>query len=612
MTRFFAHENLKQDVISCTVAAAEKLAQSRGLSFSQAERDSLGDTLSRAAGVPPDFALGQVAVPCFVLAKMFRMPPQELSGALAQSIGEMLSKGNGSQYLVAAVAAVGGFLNFTAHFDRLAAQLLPRVLDGSLMRQPLFSGEAPERIVVEYSQPNTHKALHVGHLRCLILGDAVSRLLLAAGHEVVKVTYPGDMGAHIAKTLWFLKNHHHEETPANHRGDWLGDLYARAHAAIEERSADPEQGALIKKAIGEVLAELQSGAGPYYDLWRETREWSLAEMRAIYDWMDVTFDEWYTESECDAPSRELVLQKEREGLFVRDQGAIGIDLSPWKLGFALLLKSDGNGLYLTKDLELIRRKFNDPRVTRSIVVVDARQKLHFRQVFKIAELMGYPQATVSAHLDYETVNTADGKKAFSSRTANAMKLSELRCLMEEKVKRDYLERYRGQWSEADIENTASVVTVGALKYGMLKVDNNTQVNFDLDEWLRLDGDTGPYLQYVHARCLNILEKQGAEGFDTQVPGETDLVYSETIEHQLVVNLNRYFDALRQGAELLRPTFVASYLFDLAKTFNRFYEQCSIKESSGAVRRSRLALVAATARVMEHGLGVLGIEAPSRM
>jgi arginyl-tRNA synthetase len=620
MTTFLAHEGMKREAVLRTVQAFTELANQKDLDLPATEVQRLTDLLAKAASIPPDFAMGQLALPCFALAKTFRMAPAELATALAEKINQTIAQESAApasnkaaaSKLVASASAVAGFLNMTARFDQLAKDLVPRLLDDSLFASPLHSRPQPERIVVEYSQPNTHKALHVGHLRCLVLGDAVSNLLAAAGHEVIRVTYPGDMGAHIAKTLWFLKNHHQEPAPATHRGDWLGDLYATAHAFIEDASKDPAQGESIKKAIGGVLAELQNGSGPYYELWQETREWSFTEMRSVYDWMGVTFDEWFTESQCDAPSRELVLQKEREGLFVRDQGAIGIDLSPWKLGFALLLKSDGNGLYLTKDLELIRRKFSDPKVTRSIVVVDARQKLHFRQVFKIAELMGYPQAAASAHLDYETVNTADGKQAFSSRTKNGMKLFELKRLMEEKVTKDYLERYRSQWNDDDIQKTASLVTVGAIKYGMLKVDNNTQVHFDIAEWLRLDGDTGPYLQYVHARCLNILDKQAGTREVSQGTHSLAFDLTEDIEKDLLVRLARYFDALRQGAELLRPTFVAAYLFDLAKTFNRFYEQCSIKESAGDVRATRLALVAATAKVMERGLGVLGIPAPDRM
>jgi arginyl-tRNA synthetase len=620
---FFRHEVFKESVASAAHEALKRLAAEKGATL-KANADSAA--LARLLGTPPQFEMGQAAMPCFPFAKELKMPPATVASELAESINRALqseqhSGTSLSERLIERVEPAGGFLNFFAHIPNLASHILPQILDGSLFHSPLCAKEQQEKIVIEYSQPNTHKALHIGHLRCLVLGDAVSRILEGAGHTVIKVTYPGDMGAHIAKTLWYLKNHYTGTIPTTHRGDWLGDLYADAHSFVEERSRDAAAAEIVKCEIGQILAELQQQNGPYYDLWKETREWSLDEMRSVYNWMNVTFDEWFTESECDEPSRQLVQEKFQEGLFIQDQGAIGIDLTPYKLGFALLLKSDGNGLYLTKDLELIRRKFKDTSVTRSIVVVDSRQKLHFQQVFKIAELMGYPQAAHSVHLAYETVNTADGKKAFSSRSKNGVKLGDLKNQMEEKVKTTYLERYRNHWSAEEINLTAEKVTRGALKYGMLKVDNNTPVNFDLNEWLRLDGDTGPYLQYVHARCLNVLAKQTTEldnlnatdaAFNTTANQGAHPLYAEPTERELLIHLIRYFEAVRNASEQLRPAILSTYLYDLAKNFNRFYEACSIKESTGPVRAARLDLVRSTARVMEAGLTLLGIDAPERM
>jgi arginyl-tRNA synthetase len=429
-------------------------------------------------------------------------------------------------------------------------------------------------------------------------------VLQYAGHDVVKATYPGDLGAHIAKTLWYLQNRYSGSTPATGRADWLGDIYAQADDAIKQDTGT-EKEAHNRAQIADILRQLQNKNGPAYDLWLESREWSLEQMRAIYSWLGVNFDEWFYESDCDEPSRMLVRKKFEEGFFIQDQGAIGIDLSPYKLGFAMFLKSDGNGLYITKDLELLRRKFADPKVTSSIVVVDQRQKLHFQQLYKTAELMGYPQASKSSTLLYETVNTADGKP-FSSRSMTGLRLLELRSAMEQKVTHDYLERYRGTWTDADIQKTAEDVTIGALKYGMLRVDNSTQVTFVLEDWLRLDGDTGPYLQYMHARCCNILEKQGYPEAGVAVQLEAQE------ERELLFHLSRFNDFAQMAAAQHRPSLVAGYLYDLAKSFNRFYEACPIRSSEGVLRNSRLQLVQTAARVMKQGLGLLGIPAPSRM
>lgn len=556
------------------------------------------EQIAALLATPPEFNLGQAAFPCFSFAKVLRKGPPLIAQEL---VNRILQK---PRRTVLDAQAVQGYLNFFQNTHAVAQSVFERVENSNFFTQEKIPSEQREKIVVEYSQPNTHKAMHVGHLRCLVLGDSVCRILSYAGHNVVKTTYPGDLGAHIAKTIWYLQNRCKEQAPPMGRADWLGDVYALADEAIK-LDTGTEHEATNRAQIADILKQLQDKSGPAYDLWLETREWSLEQMRSIYSWLGVTFDQWFYESECDEPSRDLVLKKFEEGYFVRDQGAIGIDLSPYKLGFALFLKSDGNGLYITKDLELLRRKFADPQVTSSLVVVDHRQKLHFQQVYKTAELIGYPQATKSATLLYETVNTPDGKP-FSSRSLTGLRLLELREAMERKVTQDYLERYRGTWSDEEIKSTAEAVTIGALKYGMLRVDNSTQVTFILDEWLKLDGDTGPYLQYMHARCCNIIEKQGApqDGFAVQLDSPE--------EAALLFHVSRFNDFALQAAAQHRPCVISGYLYDLAKSFNRFYENCPIRSSEGAIRNSRLQLVKVSAAVMKRGLELLGIPAPSKM
>lgn len=561
------------------------------LSISRAE-------IAKLVSVPPSFDMGQAALPCFPFARQLRMRPQDIAKALADSLNA------GGRSCVARAEAVSGYLNVFCNFEAYGAWLCRVVREGTLFGAGLLDQARREKIVVEYSQPNTHKALHVGHLRCVVVGDAVSRILEFAGHRIVRATYPGDLGTHVAKILWFLKHQFSGELPREGHARWLGEIYvqaAEAFAAIEGTPQEPEARAQMADIVSQILAE----QGDAHRLWLTTREWSFEEMRRMYRWLGVNFDVWYTESECERPAVELVRQKLAEGFFVQDQGAVGKDLSEWKLGFALFLKSDGHGLYLTKDLELMRRKFADPEVTSSIYVVDARQQYHFKQLFKTAELMGFPQAARSTHLSYETVNTPEGK-AFASRNFKGTALDDVRHAMEAKVVREHLERYRGTWSEEDITRTAADVTLGALKFGLLKVDNTTPVTFLLEEWLRLDGDTGPYLQYVHARCRNILEKQGA-------PADADdLVFDDVVERQLVALLSRFGESCLLAATQLRPSFVANYLLELARLFNKFYEMCPIRTASGALRNSRLLLVDTTARVMAKGLSLLGIPAPEHM
>jgi arginyl-tRNA synthetase len=548
--------------------------------------------------VTPDFQLGQWALPCFPFAKLFKQAPQKCAERFAANIS---AKKN--QFISEAKSAQA-YLNFTLNFEALFSHYAKMLKEQNSFQTQFFTTSEKEKIVMEYSQPNTHKAMHVGHLRCLVLGDAVSSLLRYAGHDVVRATYPGDIGTHVAKIIWYLTHPTKKPLPSKDKAVWLGEMYAKADETFKALKGT-EQEAQVKKDISEILRQISAQKGDYYELWKETREWSLDYLKDIYHWLNCEFDTWYFESECEAPSKALVKQKFEEGFFVQDNGAIGIDLSQWKLGFAMYLKSDGNGLYLTKDLDLISKKFADPKVTKSVYVVDARQKFHFEQLFKTAELMGYPQAARSLHLSYETVNTEQGTP-FSSRELNGLGLLTLKEKMEERVHSEYLTRYENTWSQEEIQKTAENVTIGALKFGMLRVDNNTQIHFSLQEWLRLDGDTGPYLQYVHARCHSLLEKLG-ETPETNAP-----VLSQNEEKQLCFLLSRFNDFALQAANQCRPSILAGYLYDVAKGFNRFYEACSIKDSEGDAKATRIGLVFLTKKAIEQGLHLLGIPALERM
>lgn len=561
------------------------------------------DGIATLVTTPPEFKFGQAALPCHSFARVFRLSPVKIAEEMAKQINAWV-EGNAEATRIARVEAVNGYLNFHCHFRNYGRTLLKEIRDGIYFERPLLSEECLEKILVEYAQPNTHKALHVGHLRNMVFGDSVCEILEYAGHEVVRATYPGDMGAHIAKSIWYIQTKLGGRLPTERQADWLGEVYAQSDDYVKSVTDLGEQ-TRIKAEIGAVLKELHSREGEAYELYRKTREWSLDQQRRIYDWLGISFDVWYFESECDDPSRELVLKKFEEGFFQKSEGAIGLDLSQWNLGFAMFLKSDGNGLYLTKDLELIRRKFADPRITRSIVVVDARQRLHFQQLFKTAELMGYPQAAKSVHLSYESVTTPDGVPC-SSRNLNGILLEDLRKVIEDKIILDHLHTYHGQWTEAEIRKVAEEVTLGALKYGLLRVDGNSVIKFMLEEWLKLEGDTGPYLQYVHARCQSLLEKVGRAG------GEVQIAFETSYEDELLMHLGRFNHVALQAAEGFRPAVISTYLHELCRLYNRFYKECPVRTAAGDLRESRLALVEASAAILRTGLGLLGIPAPNRM
>lgn len=560
------------------------------LHFPLTEFDSIYNNIS----IPPDFALGQAAFPCFPLTKILKKPPQIIAQDVANYIDSQ------SKIYISKVSVVNAYLNFECNFETLLNFNLNRTIDKNFLTPKKI-----DHVIVEYSQPNTHKILHVGHLRCLVLGDAVCNILEYVGNKVIRATYPGDIGAHVAKVIWYLTHPEKKHLPTHNKAQWLGEMYAKADHAFKAEKTDDEK-LKIKHDIGNILRQIAEGHGEYFALWKETRQWSLDYLNSVYQWLNCRFDVWFFESEFEQPSKEFVLKKYKEGFFVKDDGAIGIDLNDYNLGFVMYLKSDGNGLYITKDLLLLFKKFSDPTITKSIYVVDARQKRHFEQLFKTAELMQISQASQSFHLSYETVNTESGEP-FSSRALQGFELYELKDKMETKIINDYLERYRGDWDDTEIASVAQNVCIGALKYGLLRTDNNTQINFSLAEWLKLDGDTGPYLQYAYARCCSILTKAS----DSATISESFLFTAEA-EKKLLFFIHRFPEFCLQAAQNLKPSTLAHYLHDLVKNFNYFYETCPIIKSEPMVKNTRLALVKLTQQTLSKGLELLGIICPNRM
>jgi arginyl-tRNA synthetase len=569
------------------------------------------DKLLATLSTPPNSELGHRAFACFPLAKVLKKAPP----LIAKEVSDTFQKKEKKDFpFIRHVEAVNGYINFFCD----TKTLFNHMFKASHALAP-FS-KAHETVMVEYSQPNTHKALHVGHLRGLVLGDAASRILDFAGLDVVRATYPGDNGTHIAKLIWYLchqKNGEKDlpihEPSTLERSKWLGNMYAHSEKSYKEALEQDEKG--TRKLLAYILEEISSHSShtPYYKIWAETRQWSLDTLEELYRIFQTQFDVWYFESECERPSVELAKRKLEEGAFVLDQGAIGIDLSSYNLGFAMYLKSDGHSLYITKDLELVEQRLTDKRfhLDKIIYVVDSRQKFHFRQLFKTVELLNMGKEEQYHHLAYETINTEDGKP-FSSRELNGLGIFDLIDKMTTLVKEDYLHKYKDTWTKEDIEKTALKITLGALKYGILRVDNNTQVTFSLKEWLRLDGDTGPYLQYVHSRCLGILRK-----FEiTSSLNEIALSHMEeptSYEEELIMHLNDFKSQVFQAAVNLRPSTLAQYLFLLSKIFNRFYENCSIKDAkTPELQNFRLSLVSHTKETIAKGLELLCIPLPEHM
>ncbi len=507
------------------------------------------------------------------------------------------------------VDAVMGYLNLYYDTQEYTRRLVDSVLN---QKQCFGSGPATgQRVMIEFSHPNTHKAFHVGHLRGTILGDAICRILEFAGNDVVRANYPGDMGMHVIKWLWGYLKFHNGEEPATDITRWMGEVYAEAAHRIEQ---DPD----LEAELRALYARWDQRDPEIVALWERTRDWSLEGFRQIYSALDVRFDKYYFNSQEEKPGKEMVEDLVRRGIAIDDRpkgGAVIVKidevlaLNKDQYRTAVVLRSDGTALYATEDLALTLHKFRDyPHLAKSVYVVDVRQSLHFTQVFKILEIAGYNQAQKCSHVPYELV-TLPGNVVVSSREGTVVLLEDLLREATSRA-REEAKKKNPSLTEDQLESVAKAVGLGALKYPILARENTKMVTFDWQTALDFNGQAAPYIQYAHVRCNSILKKAGVDSAD--LPPSTFAYPLEPAEVELVDWLSRFPSEVQRAAVEYKPLVIASIAYDIAKAFAGFYDACPVVQASPEVRDARLRLVAAAKIVLANALALLGITAPEVM
>ncbi len=535
---------------------------------------------------------------------------QEIAAGVASHIGT--PKG------FSRVEAVKGYLNLyfsSSDFSR-------RVIDEVLADRDSFGqGEAkPERVMVEYAQPNTHHSFHIGHYRNAILGEVLARLVEFAGFETIRASYPGDLGLGVITVLWIYEKFYKGQEPKeiHERGQWLLKLYVEATNMLTPKDDESPEEKAQREGYDAERREMYrkwDAGDPYLrELWLETRQWSMEELDDILSMMDVEIDVWFFESDVDEPSKAIVEELIARGIAddERPEGGPVIVKIDEKLGLKkekyrtnVILRNDGTTLYLTKDIALAKDKFEKFGVDRSLYVVDVRQSLHFQQAFKILELWGFEQAKKCFHLGYGFVSLPEG--AMSARRGTVVLFKHV---ADEAIKRVLAEiAEKNPDLPQDVrQDVAQQVGLGALAYAMLSVDNNKDIVFDIDEALSFDGHTGPYIQNAHVRANSILRKAG------EVPGEAAFDYPlASHEIELVEMISRFPSVVQQAAKEYRPLVMANYAFDLATAFHSFYHVVPVlKAETDTIRAARLRLVAAARQTIANALTLLAIRAPEVM
>jgi arginyl-tRNA synthetase len=550
--------------------------------------------------------------------KMNKVPvPQR-----AQEIAEQVKGQIGSVEGVSHIEAVKGYLNIYYETSDYAKRVVEEVLAS---RADFGRGKPKnERVMVEYAQPNMLHSFHIGHARNTLLGEVLARLTEFAGFETIRASYPGDLGLGVITVLWMYDRFYKGQEPqgVHERGQWLLKLYIEANVLLTKKENETSEETAQREAYEAERREMyrKYDAGDQYvrELWRITREWSLEELRAVLDMLDVKMDVWFYESEVDEPSKAIVEELIEKGIAddERPQGGAVIVKIDEKLGLKkekyrtnVILRSDGTTLYLTKDLALAKVKFEQYHVDRSIYVVDVRQSLHLQQAFAILKLWGFPQAGKCHHLGYGFVSLPEG--AMSARRGRVVLFKNV---YDEAIKRVLaVESERsGNVPENEREEIAKQIGLGALAYSMLAVDNNKDIVFDMDEALSFDGRTGPYIQNAHVRANSILKKANVSKLEGSQAGTFDFELTKH-EIELIEQISRFPNAVQQAANEYRPLVMAQYAYDLANAFHSFYHAVPVLQSEDEnLRNARLRLVAAAKQTIANALHLLDIQAPDVM
>ena len=549
--------------------------------------DLSGEEIAAQIALPPNPEMGEYAFPCFMLAKTMRKSPAAIAGELAGKI----EPGR----LIRAVRNAGPYLNFEVKRDRLAAFVLEAVTEKGARYGASDEGSG-KTVVIDYSSPNIAKPIGIHHLRTTAIGHALYRIHEALGYRCVGINHLGDWGTQFGTVIVAYKRWGNEEALKEAPIHYLLELYVKFHREAETNPtlADEARGWFVK---------LEDRDEEAVRLWRLFRDLSLTELKRIYEEIGIRFDHYWGESFYNEMLDDTIAAMEKKGLLRESEGALIVDLSEHDLPAYLIRKSDGATLYQTRDIAAALYRHEQFGFSKMLYVVGAQQNLHFQQLFKVLELMGCDWVKNCAHVNFGTMRFKEGR--MSTREGKIVFLEEVferavaltQAIIEQKnpdLKRK--------------EEVAHDVGIGAVLFADLSTRRIKDVAFDWDEVLNFDGETGPYVQYTHARFCSMLRKYGK-------PVEADVDFSllKAKEELAVVRLlERFPQTIRAAAESYEPSLIARHLIDLSAEANRFYHACRVLSEDAGVTKARILIVAAVKTVLAKGLYLLGMEAPEEM
>jgi len=540
-----------------------------------------------ALGTPPTAELGDYAFGCFALAKEWRKSPT----AIAQELTKRLRP----ESYIKKIENAGPYINFTVDREKFTPLVLREVFSRGDCYGNCDVG-AGKTVVVDFSSPNIAKPFGVGHLRSTVIGNSICRLYRSLGYTCIGINHLGDWGTQFGKLIAAYKRWGKEGQLKAEPVRKLYDLYVKFHAEAQKEKS-------LEEEAREWFRRLEAGEREAIRLWRWFREISLKEFQRIYNILDIHFDSYTGESFYNSMLAETIEELKAAGFARESQGALIVDLERFGIPPCLLRKSDGSTLYATRDIAAAIYRFNTYRFDKMIYVVGADQKLHFQQVFKVLELLGYPWADALVHVPFGLVRFGNGK--MSTRKGNVVFLEEVfqRAVeLTEKIIEEKNPELR------DRREVATQVGVGAIVFNDLSTKRMKDVDFSWDRMLNFNGQTGPYVQYTYARFSSVLRKYGR-----QVEDNVNFsLLNSTMETRVVKLLSRFPEVVNRAANEYEPSVVATYLLELCEASNQFYNHFRVLSEDLETTKARVLLVWCIKTVLGKGLKLLGMKAPERM
>ena len=537
--------------------------------------------------VPPNKEMGDFAFPCFKLAKVFRKAPNMIAADLAENIE---AKG-----AISKVMPLGGYVNFFVNKSQLAETVINDVLTKKEKYGHTDLGQE-KAVVIDFSSPNIAKPFHIGHIRTTVIGNALYKIYDSQGYNVVRVNHLGDYGTQFGKLIVAFKLWGSKEAVEANPIPELLKLYVKFHEEAEQK---PE----MEDEARAWFTKLENGDEEAKALWQWFRDESLKEFARVYDLLDIEFDSYAGESFYSDKMGVVIDQLKEKGLLVQSQGTNVVDLEEFNMPPALITKNDGSTLYMTRDLAAAIYRKNTYDFDKCIYVVGSQQSLHFQQLFKVLELMGYEWSKDLIHVPFGMVALEEG--TMSTRKGRVVFLEDVLKQAVEKTKEIVLSKNP---NAKNVEQIAKQVGVGAVVFQELSNSRIKDYTFSWERTLSFEGETGPYVQYTHARCCAVLRKAEEE---VTADINYDLL-SEGDGAEVLKVIGSFNKAILAAMRKNEPHIITRFVLDLAQAFNKFYHDNPILVDDVEVRKARLALVAATRQTIENALALLGMHAPERM